>query len=163
MFLVLVSGIPASRSRCEVPDPEILGIAHIGVQYKLVPCYRLNSTTGILHCIIGCDWFIDWPIRLPVTFQIMRGFKLRVKKKCLKILIAKANLCEFWEKWIYPRFCKDYWIEICRFLLFLKISRIIIWVIFSQVWVHNYYTLFRDSRQISQSYYWRPGLAYTWP
>ena len=25
------------------------------VFYKLVPCYRLNSTTGIPYSIIGCD------------------------------------------------------------------------------------------------------------
>ena len=31
--------------------------------YKLVPCYRLNSTTGIPYSVIGCDQFINWPMR----------------------------------------------------------------------------------------------------
>ena len=38
----------------------------------------LLSSQGNRLCIAGCEWCIERPMRWPVTFQIKRGFKLKV-------------------------------------------------------------------------------------
>ena len=58
---------------------------------KLVPCYHLKMTTGKSYCIIGCDWFIDQPMRWPVTFQVYCGLQTVGQLQYLINSITKAK------------------------------------------------------------------------
>ena len=55
--MTLLKPYPAN-SFCAENDLCSFGPLHISkctLEYKLVPCYHLNSTAGILYSIIGCD------------------------------------------------------------------------------------------------------------